>query len=59
MAAEMDDRIRASTGGAWSLRDALRHLLRTPQPFRIEDLPAVFRDATGAEAGEIPERRLK
>jgi predicted metalloprotease with PDZ domain len=59
MAAEMDDRIRSSSGGAKSLRDALRHLLRTPQPFRIEELPARFREGTGVDVGDVLERWLK
>ncbi len=56
MAAEMDDRIRAATGGAKSLKDGLRALLRSPQPFRVDDLPRIFREATGADVGEILER---
>jgi predicted metalloprotease with PDZ domain len=59
MAAEMDDRIRASTGGTRSLRDALRQLLKTPQPFRIEELPAVFRDATGVDVHDILDRWMR
>ncbi len=59
MAAEMDDRIRAASGGTRSLRGALRALLRTPQPFRIGDLPRIFREATGVDVGEILDRWMK
>ena len=53
MAAEMDDLIRAKTGGTKSLRDALRALLKAPQPFRTEDLPSIFQEATGVDVREI------
>jgi len=62
MAAEMDDRIRAQTHGAKSLRDALRHLIawsaRNHRPFRIEDLPVRFREATGVDTRDILEKWL-
>jgi predicted metalloprotease with PDZ domain len=57
MAAEMDDRIRAQTHGAKSLRDALRHLIawsaHNHRPFRIDDLPVRFREATGVDTRDI------
>ncbi len=59
MAAEMDERIRAATGGAKSLKDALRALLRSPQPFRTDDLPAIFRAATGVDVRDVLERWSK
>ena len=59
MAAEMDDRIRAASGGQKSLRDGLRALLRTPQPFRIEDLPGIFREATGVDVRDVLARWMK
>ena len=59
MAAEMDDRIRAATGGTKSLKDGLRALLKSPQPFRTEDLPVIFRNATGVDVREILERWMK
>jgi predicted metalloprotease with PDZ domain len=59
MAAEMDERIRAATGGTMSLRDGLRALLKAPQPFRTEDLPAIFRGATGVDVREVLDRWMK
>jgi predicted metalloprotease with PDZ domain len=63
MAAEMDDRIHARTGGAKSLRDALRWLLRwsaeNQRPFRTEDLPRYFAAATGVDVGDILERWMQ
>ncbi len=57
MAAEMDERIRAETHGAKSLRDALRALVawtaRTHRSFRAEELPFRFREATGVETSDI------
>jgi len=62
MAAEMDDRIRSQTHGAKSLRDALRHLIawseRNHRPFRVEDLPARFREATGVDTRDILDKWL-
>jgi 7,8-dihydropterin-6-yl-methyl-4-(beta-D-ribofuranosyl)aminobenzene 5'-phosphate synthase len=63
MAAEMDDRIRARTGGAKSLRDALRWLLRwsveNRKPFQTEDLPRYFATATGVGVRDILERWIE
>jgi predicted metalloprotease with PDZ domain len=59
MAAEMDEKIRAASGGTKSLRDGLRALLEAPQPFRTEDLPLILRDATGVDVREILERWMK
>lgn len=59
MAAGMDDRIRAATNGAKSLKDGLRALLKSPQPFRTQDLPVIFRGATGVDVREILERWMK
>jgi predicted metalloprotease with PDZ domain len=60
MAAEMDDRIRSQTSGKKSLRDALRHLMewseRNQRAFRTEELPAIFREATGVDTASILER---
>ena len=60
MAAEMDDRIRQQTGGRKQLRDALRHLVawsaRERRAFRIGDIPAIFKEATGVETRDILER---
>ena len=60
MAAEMDDRIRAQTAGQKSLRDALRHLMEWSQQnhraFRTEELPVIFRQATGVDTSSILDR---
>jgi predicted metalloprotease with PDZ domain len=63
MAAEMDDRIRARTQQKKSLRDALRYLLdwseKNRRAFRVEELPAIFRDGTGVDTRDILNRWLQ
>jgi predicted metalloprotease with PDZ domain len=63
MAAEMDDAIRAQTSNQKSLRDALRHLIdwtaQNRRAFRVEELPQIFREATGADVAPILEHRLQ
>ena len=59
MAAEMDDQIRSRSGGSKSLRDGLRSLLKSPQPFRTEDLLVIFQSATGVDVREILDRWVK
>jgi predicted metalloprotease with PDZ domain len=63
MAAEMDDLIRAKTQGNKSLRDALRYLLdwseHNHRAFRTEELPLIFREATGVDTKNILERWVK
>jgi predicted metalloprotease with PDZ domain len=63
MAAEMDDFIRAQTQEKKSLRDALRYLLvwseRNHRAFRTEELPAIFRDATGVDTKTILDRWMQ
>ncbi len=62
MAYEMDEKIRASTNGAKRLRDALKGLFawseREKRPFRIDELPAIFKAATGVDTRDIMERWL-
>jgi predicted metalloprotease with PDZ domain len=62
-AAELDERIRAASGGRKRLRDFFRHLLQwsaaNRRGFRIDELPGLVRDATGVETGETWERWLK
>ncbi len=57
MAAEMDDRIRAQTSGQKSLRDALRYLMawtaQNRRAFRTDELPEIFRQATGVDTTSI------
>jgi predicted metalloprotease with PDZ domain len=63
MAAEMDDRIRSQTGGKNSLGDALRHLMkwseRNRRAFRVEELPVIFREATGVDTASILDRWMQ
>ena len=60
MAAEMDDAIRSQTKNEKSLRDALRHLLDSSaqhhRAFRVEELPQIFREATGVDTTAIQTR---
>jgi predicted metalloprotease with PDZ domain len=59
MAAEMDDRIQAQSGGKKSLRDALRWLLgwsaEHRAPFATQDLAGYFAAATGVSVADILE----
>ena len=63
MAAEMDDRIREQTSGRQSLREALRHLMdwsdKSRRAFRVEELPAIFREATGVDTTGILARWMR
>jgi predicted metalloprotease with PDZ domain len=63
MAAEMDDRIRAQSQNKKSLRDALRHLMEwsalAHRAFRTEELPAIFREATGVDTADILDRWMR
>ncbi len=63
MAAEIDDRIRSQTAGQKSLRDALRHLMEWSQQnhraFRTEELPVIFREATGVDTSSILDRWMQ
>src|SRR5262249_36609438 len=63
MAEEMDDTIRAQTNGQKSLRDALRHLLdwtsQNHRAFTVDELPSIFREATGVDTAEILHRNLQ
>jgi predicted metalloprotease with PDZ domain len=57
MAAEMDELIRTKSRGAKRLRDGLRHLMvwfhRNQRPFDIDELPAIFAEATGVDTREV------
>jgi predicted metalloprotease with PDZ domain len=63
MAAAIDDRIREKSGGARRLRDALRHLVswsrENRRAFEIEELPAIFREATSVDTGAVFDEWLK
>lgn len=62
MAYEMDERMRSSTGGRGRLRDALRALVAwsaaEKRAFSIEQLPEIFKTATGVDTRDIMERWL-
>jgi predicted metalloprotease with PDZ domain len=62
MAAEMDARIRKRTQSRKGLRDALQHLMvwsaKEKRAFRIEELPTIFKEATGVETRDILEKWL-
>lgn len=62
MAFEMDEKIRSSTGGKARLRDALRALVawsaREKRAFSIDELPTIFRAATGVDTRDIMDRWL-
>jgi predicted metalloprotease with PDZ domain len=62
MAAELDDLIREGTGGARSLRDALRHLIawsrESRRGFRVEELPDLVQRGTGVEVRSVMEKWL-
>jgi predicted metalloprotease with PDZ domain len=62
MAFEMDEKVRRNSNGTKRLRDAFRGLLAwaaaSKRPFAIQELPGIFRDATGVETGDIMERWL-
>jgi len=63
MAGEMDDRIREQTSGRKSLRDALRRLMewshQNHHAFRIEELPVIFREATGVDTASVLDRWMQ
>ena len=63
MAAALDDRIRSATGGARSLRDALRFLVewsaRERRGFAIDELPGLLQQATGVDVGPVVEEWLR
>ena len=62
MAYEMDERMRASSDGTKRLRDALRFLLawsaKEKRPFRIDELPTFFKDATGVDTRDLMQHWL-
>ena len=62
LAAELDERIRTASGGHKRFRDAARYLMewssRNRRGFRVEELPDIFREATGVETRDIWERWL-
>jgi predicted metalloprotease with PDZ domain len=63
MAAAMDERIRDQSNGAKRLQDALRYLMqwsaKEKRGFRIEELPVIFKAATGVETRDVLEKWLQ
>jgi predicted metalloprotease with PDZ domain len=57
MADAMDRRIRERTRGARSMRDAFRHFVawtaREKRAFRIDEIPAIVREATGVDTRDV------
>ena len=62
LAAELDEAIRAGSGGRKRLRDFLRHLMAWSaakhRGFRVSELPGLVREATGVETLPIWQRYL-
>ncbi|HUU35007.1 MAG TPA: hypothetical protein VMW48_13165, partial [Vicinamibacterales bacterium] len=62
MAAAIDDRIQAATGGTKSLRDALRYLVawtaREQRAFAIDELPGLITAATGVDTRAVVDEWL-
>ena len=60
LAVALDEKIRTASGGRKRFRDAARYLMewsaRNRRGFRVEELPGLFREATGVETGEIWQR---
>jgi predicted metalloprotease with PDZ domain len=63
LAADLDERIRAASGGRKRLRDFLRHLMEwsatNRRGFRVDELPALVHAATGVQTAEVWERWLR
>jgi predicted metalloprotease with PDZ domain len=63
MAAEMDDRIQAQTGGRKSLRDAFRGLLAwsaaNQRAIQIPEMTRVLSDSTGVDVHDIVARWME
>jgi predicted metalloprotease with PDZ domain len=62
LAAELDEAIRAGSGGRKRLRDFFRHLMAWSaakgRGFRIPELPGLVREATGVDTLAIWQRYL-
>jgi predicted metalloprotease with PDZ domain len=63
LAAELDARIRERSAGRRRARDAFRYLvawsLKSGRAFRIDELPGLFREATGVDSSDVWERWLR
>ena len=63
MAAEMDERIQAQTGGKKSLRDAFRALLAwsatNQRAIHVEEMTSIISDSTGVDVHDIVARWME
>jgi predicted metalloprotease with PDZ domain len=63
MAAEMDDRIQAQTGGNKSLRDGFRALLAwsatNQRAFQVEEMSRIISESTGVDVHDIAARWME
>jgi predicted metalloprotease with PDZ domain len=63
LAAELDARIRETSGGRKRLRDFFRQLMdwsvANRRGFRIDELPGLVREATGVQTADVWERWLR
>jgi predicted metalloprotease with PDZ domain len=63
MAAEMDDRIQAQTGGKKSLRDAFRALLawnaKNQRALQVEEMTRIVSESTGVNVHDIVARWME
>jgi predicted metalloprotease with PDZ domain len=63
MAAEMDDRIQAQSGGKKSLRDAFRALLawsaKNQRAFQVEEMTRIISESTGVDVHDILARWME
>ena len=63
MAAEMDDRIQAQTGGKKSLRDAFRALLawsaKNQRALQVEEMTRIISESTGVDVHDIVTRWME
>ena len=62
LAADIDDRVRAATGGRKDLRDVFRAMLASPAPerqsFAVDSLPRIIAAATGVNVSDLVAQAL-
>ena len=63
MAAEMDDRIQAQTGGEKSLRDGFRALLawsgKNQHALQVKEIAQIISESTGVDVHDIAARWME
>jgi predicted metalloprotease with PDZ domain len=63
MAAEMDDRIQAQTGGRKSLRDGFHALLawsgKNQRALQVEEMTRIISESTGVDVHDIAARWME